>query len=719
MEGPIPPEVGQLGNLRYLRLGRNQLTGDIPDQLGQLTNLESLDLFNSQLNGPVPSELGQLGNLRYLNLGRNQLAGNIPDELGQLSNLETLDLSNNQLNGPIPPEVGQLGNLRYLRLGRNQLTGDIPDKLGQLSNLETLDLSNNQLNGSVPEEIGQLSNLETLNLSNNELSGPISSELGQLTNLRRLYLRENQLAGSIPVEIGQLQNLEELLFSNNYSIAGTLPWELRERIVSGELIFSAHGTQISGFAAPPKRTQNPLYADDPTSNGNASHSSIAYFQGPRTLERDLGGEPVEFQTPILGRWAMLSVSILHEVPEPPIVVTQVLDSNDHVLDDGLAEAAVPNTKSTGDGIWLTEYYFDLPGELFQAGNKFKHVIDPENELTETNEEDNVWEPFVVYGEEPPPFRVTFIPMQLATDEDEWYENVSFDPEVLMRGALAYLPIADDFEVGLGSAYRADEAEDSLGAIYELTELWNLRAGSDEFYHGLLSGRHGGRGWQPGNVAVSGFHIHSTIPHEFGHNLSLGHPPGCEAEYLDEDYPYPEGELGPTVAWDVNWRRYASASDDLFRDVMSYCGGIRSISDYNYRKAAEYWLSLGTGSSGVSTSPVFTEKHDSQTYATEEAGSLALSGRIGAGGVWSLTQAQLSQRDPRPPAADGEFTLILFDSAGVRIYAEPLSITNLSDSNGNASLWAARTPLPMRPAREILILDSQGNEVLRQLLPELE
>ena len=88
----------------------------------------------------------------------------------------------------------------------------------------------------------------------------------------------------------------------------------------------------------------------------------------------------------------------------------------------------------------------------------------------------------------------------------------------------------------------------------------------------------------------------------------------------------------------------------------------------------------------------------------------------ADGAWRLSQAQLSDRAPRAPAENGEFTLLLFDGAGVRVYSEPLAL--IEASQGGESFWAARVPLPLRTAREIAILDADGNEVLRETLPNL-
>ena len=45
-----------------------------------------------------------------------------------------------------------------------------------------------------------------------------------------------------------------------------------------------------------------------------------------------------------------------------------------------------------------------------------------------------------------------------------------------------------------------------------------------------------------------------------------------------------------------------------------------------------------------------------------------------------------------------FTLFLFDEDEVELYQEPLSISFYSE--GSEGGWAARTPLPTRPAREV-------------------
>ena len=734
--GSIPAELGQLTTLTQLLLYANELTGPIPEELGNLTNLAYLRLYSNRLSGSIPPQLGNLTNLRDLNLSRNALTGSIPAELGRLNSLTYMNLESNSLTGVIPPELGNIVNLDTLGLSSNQLSGVIPAELAELAVLRHLNLGSNQLTGSIPAEIGSLENLRHLSLSSNQLTGSIPVELGSLANLRHLNLSSNQLTGSIPAEIGSLENLEEL-FVNKNRFAGLLPWVFWKRVTRGDLVIHYVGNAIGGFEPPPQRNVRAEFSENAADNGNASHHSVAFYQGPLIWEWDWQNDAVEHQQPLLGRWAALAVRIEHEVREPPLVITRVLDREDAVLAERLAEAAPPTTVSVGSAQWRTEYVFQLPGALYRASNQIVHVIDPDNEMAETDEQDNVSESIRLYGVEPPPFRVTFIPLHFTGKEAPEVDAAS-----LMAGTWAYWPIGDDFEAQIGSPVESD-AEDKFDLLDEVTALWNAEADPDEFYHGVFNfpwpasmdfeGRGGGVAVRPGRVAVSEISVHNVIPHELGHNLSLQHTPGCGAGSIDENYPYPDGALGLSPGWDLNWRRLISRDDSGYKDVMSYCRRHSFVSDYHYRKASDYWRSTGSAadmSAVQSTVQIgvgsrFTPASANQPPAnprqadsgSETAGALALSGRIDSSGAWSLTHAQVSEKAPRPPAPDGAHTLVLIDGDGNELYRELLSV-NVFSEGGEAS-WAARTPIPLRPAREVAIIDAQGVAVLREELPVLE
>ena len=228
LNGPIPPELGQLTHLQELFLEENELSGPVPAELGGLSHLRSLFLAANQLSGPIPPELAALTKLQRMALANNQLSGPIPRALGQLSRLRQLFLGGNQLTGPIPSELGQLTHLQRLALSGNQLSGAIPPELGGLSHLQWLFLRANDLSGTIPPELAALTSLRALLVWGNQLSGAIPPELGGLTHLDWLDLRGNQLSGTIPPELGQLTHLQRLKLGFNQDLTGTIPMELQQ-----------------------------------------------------------------------------------------------------------------------------------------------------------------------------------------------------------------------------------------------------------------------------------------------------------------------------------------------------------------------------------------------------------------------------------------------------------------------------------------------------------
>ena len=225
LRGELPPQLGDLSNLRELDLSFNALSGPIPTWLGKLPNLRSLNLYINNLTGPIPPELGDLANLQRLDLGHNfGLSSAIPPELGNLANLEYLYLGRLDLAGTIPPELGNLTKLKHLGLNHcgGPLGGPIPPELGNLTSLTRLSLQYTNLTGTIPPELGNLTNLESLHLEGNDFTGPIPPELGNLTRLRDLSLGQNQLTGPIPPELGNLTGLTDLWLPAN-DLSGPLP----------------------------------------------------------------------------------------------------------------------------------------------------------------------------------------------------------------------------------------------------------------------------------------------------------------------------------------------------------------------------------------------------------------------------------------------------------------------------------------------------------------
>ena len=590
-----------------------------------------------------------------------------------------------------------------------------------------LDLSGSRaapgvLDGPVPDALGQLSALKSLDLSYNTFSGAVPTALGLLTGLERLDLSSNRLSGAVPGELARLPLLRALNVENN-RLTGRLPWAYRDRLIEDGLVVLYGGNAIDGLVSPPPRGMPPVFSDDPFDNGNASHHSVALYQGPLVWERTGNEAAVEHQEPVFGRWAVLVVNIEHRTAAPPPVRVRVTDASGAVVTAQLAEAALPSTASTGPGRWRTEYAFELPGSLNRAGHRLVSVIDPDDDMAETDESDNVAQPIMLYGQQAPRLRITFIPVKFPGREP-----LSLDADVLMRGIHAFWPVADDVEAVVAPALESD-ASNQYVLLQEIRAMWNAEADPDEFYFGIFAQPWtGGRGvaYRPGRVAVSEFSELNTIPHEFGHNLNLRHPPGCDARNADRNYPYPDGQLGPLPVWDAVWHTAVSGDDPTYGDVMSNCGSHRLVSDYHYGKAWRNWRS-GAAVQPTAVRPTIHWSGPSwngpvaplqnQVWGTQRHGSLALSGGIDEQDRWTLTHAQASSKGPRTPAPGGTYFLVLMDGNGLELHRESLSADSVS--HGGAGGWAARVPLPPRIPREVAIVDARGVTVMRTALPAVE
>lgn len=206
------------GRVWQLVIRDNGLSGRIPAALEGLTALGRLDLsYHANLEGPIPPELGNLGDLYGLALVETSISGGIPPELGNLSSLVYLDLRNEGMSGSIPPELGNLSSLTTLYLHNNGLSGSIPPELGNLSSLRRMDLRSNSLSGEIPSELGGITGLELLFLSSNQLSGGAPSSLGNLAALERLSIADNRLASALPNTYLNLY-LDEFNFEGNASL---------------------------------------------------------------------------------------------------------------------------------------------------------------------------------------------------------------------------------------------------------------------------------------------------------------------------------------------------------------------------------------------------------------------------------------------------------------------------------------------------------------------
>lgn len=244
--GKVSAALLQLESLNYLNLKLNDFGGTpIPRFLGSMQSLTFLDLSFASFGGLIPPQLGNLSNLRYLGLGGGGYVENL-SWITHLSSLESLNMDTVDLNKEVhwleltsmlsflsilrldfceldnmgDPSLGYVNftSLTVLSLSENNFNHELPNWLFNLTgstNLLQLDLSHNSLKGRLPESLGQLKHLEFLSLEDNSFDGPIPSSLGNLSSLGSLSLSRNRLNGTLPSSMWVLSDLEFLDIGRN------------------------------------------------------------------------------------------------------------------------------------------------------------------------------------------------------------------------------------------------------------------------------------------------------------------------------------------------------------------------------------------------------------------------------------------------------------------------------------------------------------------------
>ncbi|CAI5461756.1 unnamed protein product [Closterium sp. Yama58-4] len=249
--GPIGETIGALTNLEYMDVGWNPrfdadtaISGSIPASIGNLLNLRYLKLAGNKINGGIPKTITKLKKLEFLSVAFNSMNADLPDFLSELTALRQIDLSSCQFSGSLPSTIGRLTNLTQMWLADNHFNGSVPDSWSSLTQLQALEgatmtceccsqapptphsgIAGNALSGTVPAAFFNLKSLTQLNFGNTSLSGPIPSEISSLVQLKWTDGKKANFSGPLPTTITRMTTLERFILNNN-SLSGELPAEL-------------------------------------------------------------------------------------------------------------------------------------------------------------------------------------------------------------------------------------------------------------------------------------------------------------------------------------------------------------------------------------------------------------------------------------------------------------------------------------------------------------
>ncbi|MDE2805871.1 MAG: M66 family metalloprotease [Gemmatimonadota bacterium] len=192
--------------------------------------------------------------------------------------------------------------------------------------------------------------------------------------------------------------------------------------------------------------------------------------------------------------------------------------------------------------------------------------------------------------------------------------------------------------------------------------------------GFVSGGVAGVAARPGWTGFSKPYG-STMAHELGHNMSLGHAP-CSVEG-DPFYPHSDGSIG---VWGYDFRDNGSLVAPSTPDVMSYCTDPIWISDYYFSQALQYRL----------------VDEDARAEAAAPTRSLLLWGGVGADSLPLLQPAFVVDAPAALPDSAGEYRITGGADGGQELFSFSFTMPETAHGGGSSSFVFI---LPSRPGWE--------------------
>ncbi len=204
----IPNSIERLKGIEVLDLSLNKIT-KLPSEIGNLSNLRWIRLYNNRNLKSLPKEVSHWTNLEHLDIAGTKIS-EIPESIGNWKKLSHITANACSIT-QIPIEIQYCKHLKYINLGANRIT-KIPIEFCSLVQLKFLDLGNNRIS-KIPEEFSNLSKLTTCMLNDNRLT-EFPKQVLNFKHIVNLWIHNNQIS-RIPKEVANLKYLALLIAENN------------------------------------------------------------------------------------------------------------------------------------------------------------------------------------------------------------------------------------------------------------------------------------------------------------------------------------------------------------------------------------------------------------------------------------------------------------------------------------------------------------------------
>lgn len=305
----------------------------------------------------------------------------------------------------------------------------------------------------------------------------------------------------------------------------------------------------------------------------------------------------------------------------------------------------------------------LTASDMRPGLRLQVDVDPNDQVTEPDETDNVWPRAGMQSVDVravPPLSVVFVPVHQSVNGSTGNVSVDNLEDSYLKMARRIFPLGV-----IGAAVRdtyttnapALQADDANGAwLTVLSEMNALRVadGSAAHYYGVVNTSYSsgvaGYAYVPGRAALGWDKSNSSdrvAAHELGHSFGRQHVAACGAAGgTDTNYPYAGGVIGNT-GWNAGTGTLVSSSTT---DIMGYCSN-QWVSDYTWNAVLNH---RGTSSGSIAA------------FASAPRTTLLVWGRVHRGVVTLEPAVRLVTRGVLPERA-GRYRLELRDADGRALF----------------------------------------------------